>query len=155
MNTQPQQHGDLARPAFRLATCPRHPRNRWWCRKCQRQVALSYEKVYDAFWRSNQRYNELADRLEASWETPAHDWRAESSGLAYMICQIHDDYIFAKEGLGGDSEFLANAIFNAYRWVDGPFRTYFDGSSGPGGVRTSPTVTPDPEAHIDESRGCR
>lgn len=132
----PAQNAESVVP-FRVPACSRHPRNRWWCRPCQRDVARQFGDVYDAFWRSNQRYNELADRLEAEWESPDHDWRAEASGLAYMICQIRDDYLFAKQSMGceGDSEILASAILNAYRWVDGPLRTYFesthiDGTSG-------------------------
>lgn len=63
-----------------------------------------------------------------------HDWKAEASGLAYMICQIHDDYAYAKASLGGDSEFLANSIWNAFTWVDGPLRTYYEAAQtdGPG-----------------------
>lgn len=59
-------------------------------------------------------------------DTVRHDWKAEASGLAYMICEIRDRYLQAKEGLGGDSELLASSIFNAYKWVDGPLREYWE-----------------------------
>lgn len=55
-----------------------------------------------------------------------YDWKAEASGLAYMICEIRDRYLWAKEHTGGDSELLASSIFNAYRWVDGPLREIFE-----------------------------
>lgn len=55
-----------------------------------------------------------------------HDWKAEASGLAYMICEIHDRYLQAKQHLGGDSELLASSIFNAFKWVDGPMREIWE-----------------------------
>jgi hypothetical protein len=63
----------------------------------------------------------------------AHDWRAEASGLAWMIGNIATLYRQAKSGLGGDSELLASAIHNAERYVDGPMlerwqSEHFDGS---------------------------
>lgn len=65
-------------------------------------------------------------------ESEAHDWKAEASGLAYMICQIHDRYLQAKEHLGGDSELLASSIFEAFKWVDGPMRAYWEADHSDG-----------------------
>lgn len=53
-------------------------------------------------------------------ESVAHDWKAECSGLAYMITEIADQYRLAKAHYGGDSEFLANRILEADRYVNGP-----------------------------------
>ena len=51
-----------------------------------------------------------------------HDWKAEAAGLAYMICQIRDRYVMAKECMGGDSELLESSIYQAFAYVDGPMR---------------------------------
>ena len=66
-----------------------------------------------------------------------HDWRAEASGLAWMICEIHDKYLFSKQ-LGGDSEFLANAIQQAYSWVDGPLREFYETAQDDGDIGAAP-----------------
>lgn len=65
-------------------------------------------------------------------ESVTHDWKAEASGLAYMICQIHDRYLQAKQHLGGDSELLASSIHSAYKWVDGPMREIWEAEQSDG-----------------------
>lgn len=69
-------------------------------------------------------------------ESVAHDWKAEASGLAYMICQIAKEYRYAKAKLGGDSEFLASAIFQAEKYCDGPMLDHWhaEQTDGPGPI---------------------
>lgn len=89
------------------------------------------QRLKDLLAKSAQDINLALERMNRT-DFSDHDWRAEASGLAYMICQIHHDYLFAKEAFGGDSEFLANAIQQAYRWVDGPLRDYYEATQSDG-----------------------
>lgn len=102
-----------------------------WAVKLDRAETKIKELQHD-----NQRLRDLLEQTTADLETTLermastdpsdHDWRAEASGLAWMICDIHARYLFAKELTGGDSELLASSIHEAERWVNGPMLEYYE-----------------------------
>lgn len=71
----------------------------------------------------------VVDPVDPAPTAAESEWRAEASGLAYMICQIADRYRQAKH-LGGDSELLASAIFQSEQYVNGPMLERFTDPAG-------------------------
>lgn len=101
-----------------------------------RRLKAENQRLRDLFDKNSEDLRQALERMSRN-DSSDHDWRAEASGLAWMICEIRDEYLFAREALGGDSEFLYNAIWQAYGWVDGPLRDYFESTRNDGQAHES------------------